>query len=75
MKNWFGIEPHITDTYIPRVFPPPKEAIEKSTKLRNAYDAIKSAGMKEELDILLGAAYESGHDSGYDAGVDDWQTG
>ena len=68
MKNWFGIEPHITDSYIHWTVKD-KDRVPMATKLRNAYDAIVSAGMKEELDILLEAAYESGSDDEHDSNV------
>ena len=61
MKNRFGMEPHITDTYIHWTVKD-KDMKPMAIKLRNAYDAIKSAGMMKELDILLEAAYESGVD-------------
>ncbi len=66
MKNWFGMEPHITDTYIHWTVKD-KDREPMAIKLRNAYDAIKSAGMTEELDILLEAAYESGVDDENDS--------
>ena len=66
MKNWFGMEPHITDTYIHWTVKD-KDIVPMATKLREAYDAFESAGMKKELDILLEAAYESGVDDENDS--------
>ena len=68
MKNWFGMEPHITDTYIHWTVKE-KDMEPMAMKLRAAYDTIIAAGMKEELDILLRAAYESGGDDEHDSNV------
>ncbi len=57
MKNWFGIEPHVTDTYIHWT---EKDPIKVSVKLRENYDKIKSAGLEKELDFLLSVSYDSG---------------
>ena len=60
-KNWFGIESHTTDEYIPWYDRTPKET---AKKLRNAYDLITNLGpdYQNALKLLVSAAYASGED-------------
>ena len=55
--NWFGLEYHPTDSYIDWR---DRDRIEKATKLRAAYDKIIELGLKDELKLLLDAAYSQG---------------
>ena len=66
-KNAFGWPIHITDQYI-YWRGSVAEKIVKATKLRAAYDKLASVDEKA-VEVLLDAAYESGHDDGYDSGV------
>ncbi len=68
MKNWFGIEPHITDTYIHWT---EKDPVDVSIKLRKTYDEIVTKGLEKELDFLLSMAYDSGHDDSEDTHNED----
>ena len=55
ITNWFGIPSHPTDEYIHWGDRKPEKTAEK---LRKAYDAIKDAGLINELKTLTEAAYE-----------------
>jgi hypothetical protein len=57
--NWFGIESHPTDCRIHWSISG-KQRLKEAATLRAAYDKIIAAGLKDELDILTSAAYESG---------------
>lgn len=59
MENWFGLEIHPTDEYIHWK---DRNKTKTALKLRAAYDKIIAAGLKEELDILTLAAYDTGRD-------------
>lgn len=61
-RNWFGIEPHETDTMIHWREKNPQA---KAVKLRAAYDKLAAVD-KEALDYLLQEKWEEGHDDGYD---------
>lgn len=66
MKNWFGLDCHPTDTYLHWTMKD-KEREKTALTLRAAYDKIVAAGLKEELDILTHAAYNSGSDDERDS--------
>lgn len=70
MKNWFGLEGHPTDSYI-HWKTRDKERFKEAEKLRAAYDKIIAAGLKEELDILTMAAYDSGAIDEYESTCED----
>ncbi len=62
MKNWFGLDIHPTDSYIHWTVYTDKDRLALAEKLRAAYDKIVAAGLKEDLDFLTEAAYNSGVD-------------
>lgn len=69
-KNWFGGSIHPTDEYIHWTENDPSG---KAAELRAAYDAIvvSHPELKKHLEVLLHAAYASGHDDEIDSNSED----
>lgn len=57
MTNWFGLEPHETDSYIHWAC---RNPVDEANTLRNAYNQIVILGCKKELSLLLRASYDAG---------------
>ena len=64
IKNWFGMESHATDYLIHWTCKNPEVT---AKELRLAYDSIVDAGLEDDLQLLLDAAYDSGRDDENDS--------
>jgi len=68
MKNWFGMNSHVTDIFINwSEINPEKLAI----KLRKSYDSVIDAGFEDDLKFLMEVAYDSGVDDETDNKADE----
>lgn len=56
MQNWFGLDPHPTDDMVHWSEKDPQKI---AIPLREAYDSIVLAGLKESLELLLEAKREA----------------
>lgn len=71
MENWFGMDPHPTDTFV-HWTSYKKGAVKLATKLRETHAKIVSAGLEAELKTLTEAAYEAAINDARDSESEPW---